>query len=196
MFSDFIQPLQKQADIIARGNPDLTQDILAMSYDSYQRAQARGKNLSIGELVNLMKYRAGSLRSGERLPFGNISNKTTHDVFHKSNYFNGNVEILSPDYDDENAGDSRGMFNATIATQDFTDAVLFSIQFEQFLDHQSSVNRRILLMRYAGYTLCEISKEVGLHSTSVGERLKKMEEDFMAYFEMRREGLFKVRALR
>ena len=127
--------LQQQANRIVRGNPDLTQDILSMSYDSYQRAQKRGKNLSIGELVNLMKYRAGSLRSGERLPFGNISNKTTHDVFHKGNFFNGNVEILSLDYDDENPGDGRGIYNSTIATQDFTDAVLFNIQFEQFLDH-------------------------------------------------------------
>ena len=64
--------LQKQADIIARGNPDLKQDILAMSFDSYQRALKRGKTLSPGELVNLMKYRAGGLRSGARLPFGNL----------------------------------------------------------------------------------------------------------------------------
>ena len=132
--------LQQQANRIARGNPDLTQDILSMSYDSYQRAQERGKDLTIGELVNLMKYRAGSLRSGERLSFGNLSSKTTKDVFHKSNYFSGNVEILSLDYEEENPGDGRGMFNATIATQDFTDAVLFSIQFERFLDHQSLVN--------------------------------------------------------
>jgi hypothetical protein len=32
--------LQKQADIIAKGNPDLKQDILAMSFDSYQRAES------------------------------------------------------------------------------------------------------------------------------------------------------------
>jgi hypothetical protein len=181
--------LQQQANRIARGNPDLSQDILSMSYDSYQRAQKRGKNLSIGDLVNLMKYRAGSLRSGERLPFGNISNKTTHDVFHKGNFFNGNVEILSLDYDDENPGDGRGIYNSTIATQDFTDAVLFNIQFKQFLDHQSPVNRRVLQMRYEGYTLAEIAKEVGLHATSVGERLKRMEGDFLVYFELRRGGL-------
>jgi hypothetical protein len=35
--------LQKQADIIARGNPDLKQDILAMSFNSYQRVLKGGK---------------------------------------------------------------------------------------------------------------------------------------------------------
>jgi len=135
-----------------------------------------------------MKYRAGSLRSGERLPFGNLSNKTTKDVFHKANFFNGKVEILSLDYDDENPGDGRGMFNTSIATRDFTDAVLFNIQFDQFLDHQSSVNRKILQIRYAGYTLVEIVKEVGFHATSVGERLKRMQTDFMVYFELSDEG--------
>ena len=180
--------LQQQANRIARGNPDLTQDILSMSYDSYQRAQERGKDLTIGELVNLMKYRAGSLRSGERLSFGNLSSKTTKDVFHKSNYFSGNVEILSLDYEEENPGDGRGIYNSTIATQDFTDAVLFNIQLERFLDHQSCVNQRILKLRYEGYTLGEISKEVGLHSTSVGERLKRIEADFKVYFEMSEEG--------
>ena len=142
MFSDFINPLQKQADIIARGNPDLKQDILAMSFDSYQRASQRGKDLSVGELVNLMKYRAGSLRSGERLSFGNRSTKTTNDVYHKANYFNGQVEILSLNYQNgeeeiESPADGRGMFNEFIATKEFTNEVLFRIGFEDFLDQQS-----------------------------------------------------------
>jgi hypothetical protein len=121
------ESLQKQADIIARGNPDLKQDILAMSFDSYQRALKRGKTLSPGELVNLMKYRAGGLRSGARLPFGNLSNRTTQDVYHKRNYFNNEVELLSLEYDDiENPGDGKGVFNLMASSGDFADTVSFS----------------------------------------------------------------------
>jgi hypothetical protein len=45
-----------------------------MSFDSYQRALKRGKQLSIGELVNLMKYRAGGrqYRSRQLLPSRSI----------------------------------------------------------------------------------------------------------------------------
>ena len=189
MFSDFIQPLQKQADIIARGNQDLRQDILAMSYYSYQKAQERGKELSIGELVNLMKYRAGGLRSGERLSFGNRSNKTTNDVFHKGNYFNGHVEVLSLDYqtsDDEgeNPGDGKGMYNEMVSTNDFTDAVLFQIGFENFLNRHNLINRQILQMRFEGYNLSEIAQATGLCIHSISRKLHDIELDFLFYFQM------------
>ena len=189
MFSDVIQPLQKQADIIARGNQDLKQDILAMSFDSYQKAQMRGKVLSIGELVNLMKYRAGGLRSGERLSFGNRSNKTTNDVFHKGNYFKGHVEVLSLDYgtrdeDIEKPGDGRGMFTEMISTRDFTDAVLFQIGFENFLSRHNLINRQILQMRFEGYRLNEIAQATGLSIHGISRKLHDMELDFLLYFQM------------
>ena len=192
MFSDFIQPLQKQADIIARGNQDLRQDILAMSFDSYQKAQMRGKELSIGELVNLMKYRAGGLRSGERLSFGNHSHKTTNDVYHKGNYFNGHVEVLSLNYqtsDDEgeDPGDGKGMFNAMISTQDFTDAVLFQIGYADFLKRYSLINQQILQMRFEGYTLNEIAQATGLSIYSISRKLHDMEVDFLFYFQLPEE---------
>ena len=189
MFSDFIQPLQKQADIIARGNQDLKQDILAMSFDSYQKARERGKELSIGELVNLMKYRAGGLRSGERLSFGNRSNKTTNDVYHKGNYFNGHVEVLSLNYqtsddDAENPGDGKGMFNAMISTKDFTDVVLFQIGYADFLKRYSLVNRQILQMRFEGYSLSEIAQTTGLSIHNISRKLHDMELDFLFYFQL------------
>ena len=189
MFADFIQPLQKQADILARGNQDLKQDILAMSFDSYQKAQERGKVLSIGELVNLMKYRAGGLRSGERLSFGNRSNKTTNDVYHRQNFFNGHVEVLSLNYqngddDAENPGDGKGMFNAMISTKDFTDIVLFQIGFENFLNRHNLINRQILQMRFEGYSLSEIAQATGLSIHSISRKLHDMEVDFLFYFQM------------
>ena len=46
------------------------------------------------------------------------------------------------------------------------------------------MNRCILQMRYQGYTLDEISREVGLNSTNIGDRLKRMEADFVVYFEL------------
>ena len=189
MFSDFIQPLQKQADIIARGNQDLKQDILAMSFDSHQKAQMRGKELSIGELVNLMKYRAGGLRSGERLSFGNRSNKTTNDVFHKGNYFKGHVEVLSLDYgirdeEIEQPGDGRGMFTEMVSTRDFSDTVLFQIGYADFLKRYSLVNRQILQMRFEGYTLEEIAQTTGLSIHGISRKLHEMEVDFLLYFQM------------
>lgn len=189
MFSDFIQPLQKQADIISKGNPDIKQDVLAMCFDSYQRAQERGKELSIGELVNLMKYRAGSLRSGERLPFGNISNKTTGDVFHKGNYFKGNVEVLSLDYgnrdeDIEKPGDGRGMFTEMISTRDFSDAVLFQIGYENFLKQYSLISQKILQMRWEGYTLEEVAQATGFSRDKVLSILRRIKSDFLLYFQI------------
>jgi hypothetical protein len=175
--------LQKQADIIARGNPDLKQDILAMSFDSYQRALERGKTLSIGELVNLMKYRAGGLRSGSRLPFGNISNRTTQDVYHKRNYFDGKVELLSLEFDDlENPGDGKGVFNLMASTGDFADTVLFNIEFQRYLSLKSSLNRRILELRYEGYSLKEISALTGCSVQLIRRELEVIEADFVVHF--------------
>ena len=189
MFSDFIHPLQRQADIMAKGNPDLKQDILAMSFDSYQRARERGNNLSVGELVNFMKYRAGSLRSGERLSFGNRSTKTTNDVYHKANYFNGQVEILSLNYQNgeeeiESPADGRGMFNEFIATKEFTNEVLFRIGFEDFLDQQSLLDQKILQMRHDGYTLNEIAQATGLSKEVLYGKLHQMKLDFLMHFEL------------
>ncbi len=39
-----------QANRIANGNPDVTQNILALNFQNYDAANARGKKLSIGQV--------------------------------------------------------------------------------------------------------------------------------------------------
>ena len=98
MFQTMAKPLMSQAKRIAHNDPDIAQNILAMSYQAYNNAQKRGKELSVGELVNFMKYRAADLKKGKRLPFGNRSTQMVRDVYNPGNYLNGDVEVFSFDF--------------------------------------------------------------------------------------------------
>ena len=86
-----------RAKRIAKNDADLAQSIVAMAYKAYENAQKRGENLSVGELVNFMKYRASDLKRGNRLPFGNRSTQMFRDVYNPRNYLNGNIEVFSFD---------------------------------------------------------------------------------------------------
>ena len=49
MNTSLVGPVVSQANRIAEGNPDLSQDLAAMAYDNHRRCSERGKELSIGE---------------------------------------------------------------------------------------------------------------------------------------------------
>ena len=57
--------LMSQAQRIARGDDDIAQSIVALAHQAYKNASERGKTLSVGELVNVMKYRAGDCLTSE-----------------------------------------------------------------------------------------------------------------------------------
>ncbi|MCH7731066.1 MAG: hypothetical protein IIB44_00925 [Candidatus Marinimicrobia bacterium] len=139
MFQSMVPPLLAQANHIAKHDDDLAQDIISRAFLAYNNAQNRGKDLSIGELVNLMKYRASDVRSGKRLQYGSISKKTTGDVYNLRNYLNGDVELLSLDFStiynecSEDTFDGRGAPTAATVCRDYSANVLFEVGFESFL---------------------------------------------------------------
>jgi len=177
--------IQQQAMRIARGNDDIAQDIQAMVFCTYHRALERGKELSIGELVNVMKYRASDIRKGARPHFGNISTKTTNCVFHPRNYFNGDVELLSLDFQQNESDDSdKGDYTTLTATRNFADNILFEISFRRFIRKLDSESRRILRLRLEGYKNREIAKQIGLRIHIVEECLRLIGKRFVRYFDL------------
>jgi len=190
MFQNMVQPLLAQANRIAKHDDDLAQNIISLAFLTYNSALNRGKNLSIGELVILMKYRAGDLRCGKRLYFGNTSNKTTHDVYNPRNYYNGDVKLLSLDFstnDNECSEDAfNGLGELTVATasRDCSANVLFEIGFAKFFRRLTSTNRRILRLRLLGFNCSEIGRKVGFRCETVQLRLKKIGRFFIKYFAL------------
>ncbi len=91
-----MQPeIYSQAERIARGDLDLQQNILAMTYQNTQNALSRGKDLSVGEQVNFMKFRVGNLKSGSRYDFGHANYKGSQDVYNKTyDYVLSSVDLL------------------------------------------------------------------------------------------------------
>jgi hypothetical protein len=190
MFQNMVQPLLAQANRIAKHDDDLAQNIISMAFLTYNSALNRGKSLSIAELVNLMKYRAGDLRSGKRLYFGNTSNKTTHDVYNPCNYYNGDVELLSLDFStndnecSEESSNGLGELTAATASRDCSNNVLFEIGFAEFFKQLTSTNRRILRLRLHGFNCSEIGRMVDFRGKTVQVRLKKIGRSFIEYFAL------------
>lgn len=190
MFQNMLPPLLVQADRIAKHDDDLTQNIIAMAYSTYESARGRGKNLTIGELVNVMKYRAGAIRSGKRLHFGNISNKTNHDVYNSRNFYNGDLKLLSLDFTmhdgeyEECSFDGQGQLTIATSTRDLSDSVLFEIGFTKFFRQITSTNRQILRLRLLGFNCSEIGRVFNFRGETVSVRLKKIGRSFIEYFAL------------
>ena len=185
-----IGPLISQAHRIARSNPDLAQDLVAMAFVNYRRCSERGKDLTIGELVTFMKHRGGELRSDMRLPFGTPRFKCANDVYRKRNYLNGHLEILSMNHQSKRSGgeereaDDFGEIAALSATRDICDSVLFDLGMEDFLARLGQRVKRALLLRVQGYKYWEIAKRVGCHQDTIRDQLKEAGRAFVEYFEL------------
>jgi len=190
MFKTMLPPLMSQATRIAKHDDDLAQNIITMAFLTYNNAQKRGKDLSIGELVNFMKYRAGDLRKGKRLPIGSVSEKTTQDVYNIGNYFHGNVELLSLDFTSndneysEDALDGLGELTAATACRDYSDNVLFEVGFESFIRRLSPRSRQVFVLRLAGYNRSEIVKNAHICPRTLAASLKRTGRMFIDYFEL------------
>ena len=183
MFQTMLPAIQSQAMRIAKGDTDIAQDIQAMAFCTYQRALDRGKDLSVGELVNVMKYRAGEIRQGIKLPFGNISTKTTDDIFNVRNYYNGNVDIVPLEFQQNSPGE-KGRYAALTEGRNVSDNVLFDIGFQWFMKRLDSENRKILQLRLENYRQSEIADMIGLTISTVCRRLRKIGMKFIEYFDL------------
>lgn len=190
MHATILEPLKTQAMRIAKHDQDLAQDILSMAYVNYQSASAKGKELTVGELVNFVKHRCGELYHGQRLPFGNRTQDSAGEVYRTSNYLNGDVELLSLDFvkddgDDVEGGlDGHGFYTAMTATRDMSDDILFEIGFCDFLKGLDKHTRKALLMRVAGYSYVEIARRIKRSSCVIREQVKQAGSKFIEYFNL------------
>jgi len=190
MFQTMLPPLMSQATRIAKHDDDLVQNIITMAFLTYNSALSRGKNLSVGELVNFMKYRASDFKKGKRLPVGSVREKTTQDVYNTRNYFHGNVKLLSLDFSSkdnecsEDALDGLGELTAATACRDYSDNVLFEVGFESFIRRLTPRSRQVFMMRLAGYNRTEIVKSAHICPRTLAASLKRTGRRFITYFEL------------
>ena len=183
MFQTMAKPLMSQAKRIAQNDSDLAQSIISMAYKAYDNAQKRGKELSVGELVNFMKYRASDLKNGTRLPFGNQSTQMFRDVYNPRNYLNGNVELFSLDFKPD---DKDRDYSGSIQTsrKDGSDIVLFQIGLERFYENMGPQAKVLFQMRLAGYTFKEIARLLHQPPNKIKNLLKEFGREFIRYFEL------------
>ena len=177
------KPLMTQAKRIAHNDPDIAQSIISMAYKAYDNAQQRGKELSVGELVNFMKYRATDLKNGTRLPFGNRSTQMFRDVYNPRNYLNKNVELFSFDF---KADDKNRDYSGSIQTsrKDGSDIVLFQIGLERFYENMGPQAKVLFQMRAAGYSYKEIAQQLQKPVYKIKSQIKEFGREFIRYFEL------------
>ena len=164
--------LERHSDRISRGDKDLKQDLLCLTYANYRNKLSRGTELTIGELVNFMQLRAGELRQGKLLYFGNRGHKGSKDVYSKVRYFNGDVKILHLDGvvgTDDLLMDSFHRRTAPIA-----DKIAFRIDFQNFLTNLSEKDRSILILRMEGYQLKELSSHFNSTPSGISKCLRRL----------------------
>ena len=190
MSPDILVPLQNQANIISKGDQDLSQDLLAMSLQNYRNTLNNNrKELTIGELTNFMKYRRTELKSGKRRYFGNNNSCAKNDVFNKWNYYKGELELLSLDFKDNNDHEEdplngKGEITSAIAFYDMAEQVMFKVSFEVFLSHMDRLDRRILQLKFAGYKWKEISKILKIRYPVIKQRITDVGLEFVSFFDL------------
>ncbi len=164
--------LERHSDRISRGDKDLKQDLLCLTYTNYRSKLSRGTELTIGELVNFMQLRAGELRQGKLLHFGNRGHRGSKDVYSKVRYYAGEVRILHLDGvagTDDLLMDSFHRRAAPIA-----DKIAFGIDFRKFLANLSERDRSILIKRMEGYQLKEIASYFNSTTSGISKRLRRI----------------------
>ncbi len=171
-YLDMYTLLERHADRISRGDADLKQDLLSLSYTAFTSAFSRGYELSIGELVNNMQYRAGELRSEKRKHFGNRGHNGTKDVYSKVRYYNNDVKLM---YLNERVVTEDILMDSFLKrTTPTADKVAFRIDFMNFISNLQERDKLILIRRIEGYKVTEISLALGCSSSGISRRLKRI----------------------
>ena len=160
------------------------QDALAMAYSNYcNRLSRKKQKLSVGELVNFIKYRATELNNGSRAHFGNITTRRTNDVYHRFAYLNGQVERLSFDYEDkENEETDKNplAYHAQVPAKE--DDIIFNIDFNRFYKKLSKIEKELLDWRLYGLSCTEISNIMQLECLDVRYKLKQIGKNFTDFY--------------
>ncbi|MCP3683820.1 MAG: sigma-70 family RNA polymerase sigma factor [bacterium] len=190
MSPSMLVPLQKASRIIAQGDQDLSQDLLAMSFKNYQNTlQNHGKALTVAELTNFMKNRSKELKSCKRYSFGHGRKMAKYCVFNKLNYYSGEVEIHHIHHEDdagnsEDPNDGCGTINSFLATKNLFDYVAFKITFEEFIKTLPLFDRQVLQLRIAGYNYTELARLLKSSYTTIRNSLKNTALSFIKYSEL------------
>ena len=188
-----MQPeIYSQASRIAKGDPDLEQNILAMTYQNNQNAKSRCKDLSIGEQVNFMKFRAGNLRSGTRYDFGHAQYKGSQDVYNKHLFYQGELELHRIHYEDEAEHDEqpengKGAITGILAKDNLEDECLLAIDLENFIADLPHRDRDILVKRLAGFSFKEIGDVLSCSNYRVRERFWDICIHLLNYMDIKEE---------
>jgi hypothetical protein len=187
-----MQPeIYSQAERIARGDSDLQQNILAMTFQNTQNAISRGKDLSVGEQVNFMKYRAGNLKSGSRHDFGHGQYKGSQDVYARHLYFKDELEIYHIHYEDESEQNEqpqngKGFITGVLAKVNLEDECLLAIDLENFIADLPVDDREILVRRMAGFSFKEIAEALKFSSFRVKDRFREICFHMLKHLGIRR----------
>jgi len=186
-FNQMLPTLQSQASRIFNGDKDSIQDALAMAYLNYSSCLARKNHqLSIGELINFIKYRATELNNATRPHFGNLSTRRTKDVYFKQAYLDGKVEKLYFNCDDpDNEEDDRGSLEYRTRIPSNENDILFNIDFAKFRKRLNSLEREMLDWLVAGYNKKEISNVMQLKYDDVIIRLREIGIMYDEFFQCR-----------
>jgi len=181
-YLDMYIQLERHADRISRGDKDLKQDLLCLSYTTFTSAFSRRYELSLGELVNNMQHRAGELRSEKRRHFGNKGHNGTKDVYSKLRYYNDDVQLL-------HLNGAEGIDNLLMdsfhkRTTPLADKIALKIDFKNFLTDLSERDRSILLMRMEGYQVKELSSLFNSSPSGISKRLRKMGREIIVSLDL------------
>ena len=171
-YTDMFAQLDRHAERISKGDKDLKQNILCMSYTTYCSAFSRKYELSIGELVNFMQLRAGELRRCKLRHFGNNGYNGTKDVYSKLRYYNEDVKLLhltGSEGTDDVLMSSFHKRNIPLA-----DDIAFKIDFKNFLMKLSERDRSILIRRLEGYQLKELSSLFNSSPSTISKCLRRI----------------------
>ena len=184
-YLDMYTLLERHADRISRGDEDLKQDLLSLSYTTFSAALSRGYELSLGELVNFMQLRAKELRSGKRRHFGNVGQNGPKDVYSKVRYYNDDVKVLHLD-------GAEGLNDVLMdsyhkRTTPIADKIAFRIDFRKFLMSLPERDRLILAKRMEGYKLRELSSIFNSSPSGISKCLKRVGEEIAVSLDIPRD---------
>ena len=171
-YMDMYTQLDRHADRISRGDKDLKQNILCLSYTTYCSAFSRKYELSIGELINFMQLRAGELRRCKLRHFGNKGYNGTKDVYSRLRYYNDDVKLLHLSGSEGTDDVLMGSFHRR--NTPLADNVAFKVDFKNFLTDLSQRDRSILIRRMEGYQVKELSSLFNSSPSTISKCLRRI----------------------
>ena len=171
-YLDMYTDLYRHSDRISRGDEDIKQDLLCFTFTNYCSKLSKGRELTLGELVNFMQLRAGELRRCKLRHFGNQGYNGTKDVYSKLRYYNEDVKLLHLSGSEGTDDVLMGSFHRRNIP--LADDIAFKIDFKNFLMELSERDRSILIRRMEGYQVKELSSLFSSSPSTISKCLRRI----------------------